>query len=218
MYSMFLIANGKEIPIPVLPEVVTIDSPSTNETVEVLELGEVLLLKKKGLRNITWESFFPLHSAPYVSGDMIDPVEAIKALQKARDEKKPIRFLITGTDLDVNMRVGIDSLSYDERYGETGDIHYSLTLKEWKEYGPKKLNLPSEDSATQTITKQDPPRAGGPDNKKGAYTVKSGDCLWAIAKAHYGSGEQWPKIYEANKGVVGSNPNLIYPNQKLVLP
>ncbi|MCR5747738.1 MAG: LysM peptidoglycan-binding domain-containing protein [Lachnospiraceae bacterium] len=50
------------------------------------------------------------------------------------------------------------------------------------------------------------------------YTVEKGDCLWNIAKAHYGSGFDYVKIYEANRGVIGDNPNLIYPGTQLVLP
>lgn len=50
------------------------------------------------------------------------------------------------------------------------------------------------------------------------YTVKSGDSLWAIAKRYYGSGALYTKIYEANRDIIGSNPNLIYPGQVLTIP
>lgn len=50
------------------------------------------------------------------------------------------------------------------------------------------------------------------------YTVKPGDNLWDIAKKQYGSGASYEKIYEANKGVIGGNPNLIYPGQTLTIP
>lgn len=50
------------------------------------------------------------------------------------------------------------------------------------------------------------------------YTVVSGDCLWNIAKKFYGNGSQYTKIYDANRGVIGGNPNLIYPGQVLTIP
>ena len=28
----------------------------------------------------------------------------------------------------------------------------------------------------------------------------------------------WPAIYEANRGTIGENPNLIFPGQRLVIP
>jgi LysM repeat protein len=50
------------------------------------------------------------------------------------------------------------------------------------------------------------------------YTVQSGDTLWAIAQRAYNNPEQWPTIYEANKRVIGNDPNLIYPGQVLHIP
>lgn len=50
------------------------------------------------------------------------------------------------------------------------------------------------------------------------YTVIKGDSLSKIAKAHYGRMDKWRLIYEANKGVIGSNPDLIKPGQVLTIP
>lgn len=44
------------------------------------------------------------------------------------------------------------------------------------------------------------------------YTVDPGDTLSGIGMAH---NVNWHKIYEANKSVIGSDPNLIYPGQVL---
>jgi murein DD-endopeptidase MepM/ murein hydrolase activator NlpD len=49
------------------------------------------------------------------------------------------------------------------------------------------------------------------------YTVKRGDTLSKIAVAHRVEGG-WQKLYAENKAVVGSNPNLIFPGQKLSIP
>lgn len=48
-----------------------------------------------------------------------------------------------------------------------------------------------------------------------SYTVKSGDTLSSIA-AKYGT--TWKRIYDANKGVIGKDPNLIKPGQVLRIP
>lgn len=45
------------------------------------------------------------------------------------------------------------------------------------------------------------------------YTVKTGDCLWNIAKEHKTT---WQEIYELNKDII-NDPNLIYPDQILKL-
>jgi hypothetical protein len=49
-------------------------------------------------------------------------------------------------------------------------------------------------------------------------TVHSGDSLSALAvKYCHGQVNDWTGTYEANKAVIGSNPNLIIPGQKLAI-
>jgi len=50
------------------------------------------------------------------------------------------------------------------------------------------------------------------------YTVQKGDSLSKIAKQHLGDANAWKKIYEANKAVIGDNPDKIFPGQKLKIP
>ncbi len=53
--------------------------------------------------------------------------------------------------------------------------------------------------------------------KSGLYVVKKGDCLWSIAEEQLGDGMLWSGIYEANKAVIGDNPDLIYVGVELQL-
>ncbi len=48
-----------------------------------------------------------------------------------------------------------------------------------------------------------------------SYTVASGDTLSKIGQRH---GVAWREIYEANRDVIGDNPDLIKPGQKLRIP
>ena len=50
------------------------------------------------------------------------------------------------------------------------------------------------------------------------YTVRPGDSLSKIAKSLMGDAKKWRVLYEANKDVVGSNPDLIHPGQVLKIP
>ena len=49
------------------------------------------------------------------------------------------------------------------------------------------------------------------------YTVAAGDSLSKIAKHFYGDANKYMKIFEANKNIL-TDPNVIKPGQKLVLP
>lgn len=51
----------------------------------------------------------------------------------------------------------------------------------------------------------------------GKYTVKPGDTLSNISRAELNT-DNWKPLYEANKTVIGKDPNLIYPKQVLDLP
>jgi nucleoid-associated protein YgaU len=62
-----------------------------------------------------------------------------------------------------------------------------------------------------------------------AHVVELGDSLWRIAGdtltarngAEPSSAEIarfWPAIYAANRGLIGDNPNLIFPGQRLQIP
>ncbi|WP_327284334.1 MULTISPECIES: LysM peptidoglycan-binding domain-containing protein [unclassified Streptomyces] len=53
---------------------------------------------------------------------------------------------------------------------------------------------------------------------KRIYTVRSGDSLSAIARRELGNEARWRELYAMNRGVIGSNPELIHPGQVLTLP
>ncbi|TMC98723.1 MAG: LysM peptidoglycan-binding domain-containing protein, partial [Chloroflexi bacterium] len=50
------------------------------------------------------------------------------------------------------------------------------------------------------------------------YTVQAGDTLSSIAQRAYGDANQWQKIYDANKQVIGNDPNQIRPGEVLYIP
>ncbi|MEJ2116575.1 MAG: LysM peptidoglycan-binding domain-containing protein [Alphaproteobacteria bacterium] len=50
-----------------------------------------------------------------------------------------------------------------------------------------------------------------------AVVIKSGDTLWQIAERYYGNGAKYTQIFRNNRGQI-RDPDLIYPNQRFVLP
>jgi nucleoid-associated protein YgaU len=99
----------------------------------------------------------------------------------------------------------------DEQHGDVGGwqmfenaiLHWdgSNVQVEWRNgHGPQQQTM---EAATQSQ-----PRT---------YTVNSGDNLWNIAQQVYGDGNQWQRIYNANRDKI-SNPDLIHPGQQLTIP
>ena len=49
------------------------------------------------------------------------------------------------------------------------------------------------------------------------YTVRGGDSLWKISEEMYGDGNQWNRIYEANRDQI-KDPDMIQPGWVLNIP
>lgn len=94
------------------------------------------------------------------------------------------------------------------------------TLAEYKSWGINPIGavrpVPYTPIGTST-PKSSKPVEAKPVETSGSYTVKSGDTLSGISQAELHTTD-WKPLYEANKKVVGSDPNLIFPGQKLDMP
>ena len=76
--------------------------------------------------------------------------------------------------------------------------------------------VPATDGDPQA---SDPSSASTTPSSNGVqrYTVKSGDTLSHIAKAHYGKAGKWRAIFEANRDQI-DDPDRIFPGQVLKIP
>ncbi|WP_326583830.1 LysM peptidoglycan-binding domain-containing protein [Streptomyces sp. NBC_00481] len=84
-----------------------------------------------------------------------------------------------------------------------------------------KSTKPAKPAGTGKSARSAPPKtpsrpAGHPDRSasRGDYTVRQGDTLSAIAARQ---GTTWRQVYAANKAVIGGDPHLIVPGQRLDL-
>jgi 5'-nucleotidase len=60
-----------------------------------------------------------------------------------------------------------------------------------------------------------PTTSSGPGEE---YEVKSGDTLLTIAEQFYGDGTVWRRIYDANRDVIGADPDRLSLGMKLRIP
>lgn len=195
--------DDTELRLPVNPAEFTISKANQNQTVNINEIGEINIIGKPGLASISLASFFPAQEYSFCEyHGFPDPYKCINMIDAWKQKGQVIRLIIT--DTDINMLMAIESFEYGQK-GGSGDVNYSLSLKEYREL--KITNSPGSTAAavtTRPATKE-PPKE---------YTVKSGDCLWMIAKRLTGDGANYTAIAKKN-GI--KNPNLIYPGQKLVI-
>ena len=121
--------------------------------------------------------------------------------------------------LNTNIKVSLEDYKITEDAKNGFDFKVKFSLKQWRDYGTKTINIqiaaskPKASAEPQRETNNSPAPAASQ-----TYTVVKGDCLWNIAKKFYGNGSKYTVIYDANRGVIGGNPNLIYPGQVLTIP
>ena len=215
-YQMWLTYNAesKKIQLPVLPLSFQTKNGSKNDTVNIVGLGEITIIQNRPALQFSFSSFFP---ASVFSGMQVEtitePLTLINKINAWKADKKPIHFIVTGCGIDLY--VTIEEFTYTENGGDPGTYQYSIVLKEYREIAVRQVNVDLLNAAA-TIQNEEPRI----DNtvQPNLYTVVKGDCLYKIAKKFYGDGSQYTKIYDANRGVIGGNPNLIYPGQVLTIP
>lgn len=196
---------AEKLQLPVPPAEFSMTTGNLNETVNIANLGDITQIGGEALAEIELTSFFPARPAPYTTRTVPEPYATVELIEKWRKSKKPIRFIITGTP--VNLACAIESFTWGER-GGSRDVDYSLKLKEYRFIQVKQI------SQVQQIVLS--PERPNTKPEPSSYTVKSGDSLFMIAKRILGDGNRWREIYEKNKTVIG-DPNLIYPGQVLQL-
>lgn len=213
--------------LPIAPPKLELKINNANETVTLINEGEINILRMTGLTDIEFECRIPQEKYPfavYKSGFngadyFLDYFESLKT------SKKPFQFIVcrrrpNGKSLfDTNIKVSMEDYKVTEDAKNGFDLLVKIRLKQWRDYGTKTVNIafnagkPRASTAPQRETNNSPAPAAAQ-----SYTVVKGDCLYNIAKKFYGNGSKYTVIYNANKSVIGGNPNLIYPGQVLTIP
>ncbi|WP_227851902.1 LysM peptidoglycan-binding domain-containing protein [Clostridioides sp. ES-S-0123-01] len=199
---------------PVFPSSFEINSKAIVNTSNILKTGEIAVFGGVGLRTTEISSFFPKNEASYCDyTGFPTPYDCVNKIQKWMNEGLILRYTITETN--INMEVIIDSFKYEEK-DCTGDVYFTLNLKEYKRIQIPKINTSSNDKIS---SKLDLPLTKGFEvkNKQKTHKVGKGDSLWSLAKKYYGDGDLWKKIYDANKKLI-KNPDIIKDGWVLVIP
>jgi LysM domain len=213
----FWLTHGKyKLRFPVNPESVSVNSPFGFEDIPVSQLGEITNIGWRGLREITFSSFWPRDYNPAYCNysNFMKPTDFIRFIEYFRETRIPARFIVTGIP-NMNFEVTIRDFQYEiEKFGNPGDVFFTITLKEWRNASVRTLDLTKKTNERPKSDKQKERET----SRTRTYVVKKGDSLWKIAKNVYGDGSKWRQIYNANKRTIGANPNKLKVGQKLVIP
>lgn len=222
-YSFFL----DKCLLPIAPQKLQVKINNANKTVTLIDEGQINILKTAELTDIEFECEIPQVNYPYAiyksgflaAGYFLDYFERLKT------NKKPFQFIVSRTMPNgkvlfaTNIKVSMESYTITEQAKNGFDLTVKIKLKQYREYATKTVNIKIAASKPKATVQQTRAAETSPAPAASqTYTVVKGDCLWNIAKRFYGNGAKYTVIYNANKGVIGGNPNLIYPGQVLTIP
>lgn len=224
MYSFFF----DDMQLPVTPSKLSVKIKGNNKTLTLVNEGDINFLRSPGLTEISFEMLLPMLEQYSFASEYHQPDYYLGILESYVTEKKPFRFIVSrvspsGDKLyDTNIKVSLEDYTVSEDATDGFDVTVSINLKQYIDYATKKVTVTKPNNSSKSTLKKSTLKTEKPRETSGkptakTYTVKSGDCLWTIAKKYYGNGAQYTKIYNANKDKI-SNPNLIYVGQVLTIP
>lgn len=220
-YTMYL--GG--VLMPITPSKVKVKINNQNDTLTLINGDEINILKEPGLTDVSFDLLLPQVSYPFTNGGAQSANYYLSLFERLKTSKEPFQFILnrsmpSGKRLFyTNLTVGMEDYQITDDAEEGFDITVTVSLKQYRHYGTKTVTIqPAPTPAeTPTATVEQPQRETSQAPQQTTYTVKSGDCLWNIAKKYLGDGSRYNEIYNLNKDKI-TNPNLIYPGQVLTLP
>lgn len=232
-YNFYFKDGSDVLTFPITPGELNIKVESKNKVVTLISEGDINILKSPSLIEVEFEARFPMRKYPY-SREVSNFETYFDKFKELKEQKKSFRFIVARTTpngkrtWDTNLLMALEDFELKEDVDEGDDVLISFNLKQFKEYGVK--IIPTNTSKPETTSTSDAPRStDNKTSKSQSYKVKSGDCLWNIAKKFYGNGSKWTTIYNANKSIIestakkhgkssSSNGHWIYPNTELIIP
>ncbi|WP_277680014.1 LysM peptidoglycan-binding domain-containing protein [Gracilibacillus dipsosauri] len=218
MYNFFI----DDLQLPVAPSSMQTQINNKNETITLMNDGEVNILKKPGLTDIEFEVLLPNVQYPFaIYTDGFKPATFyLEKFEKLKVEQESFQFIVNrmmpnGKLLfDTNMTVSLEEYSIEEDANNGFDLMVTISLKQYRPYGNKKVEIKqSSTSSTKKATVKKQRKAPSKPKVK-THKVVPGDTLWAIAKRYLGNGARYPELARINNI---KNPNLIFPGQVIKL-
>lgn len=141
--------------LPVTPEKLQLKISNENSTINLINEGEVNILKSPGLTEIEFECLLPQTKYPfavYKSGFQ-DAAYFLNYFEKLKVEKKPFMFIVTRALPDgkalfsTNIKVALEDYQITEQAKDGFDIRVKVKLKQFRDYGIKIVKIKTADNS-----------------------------------------------------------------------
>ncbi|HBF7205579.1 TPA: LysM peptidoglycan-binding domain-containing protein, partial [Clostridioides difficile] len=199
------------VQLPITPGKLEIKTTNKNKTVDLINDGEVNILKTPGLSEISFEAEFTHNKLPFCRGQFRDVQFFLSKLELLKTDCKPFQFIVSremgGKVLfNTNIKVSLEEYAISEDAENGSDTKVAIKLKQYRDYSTKKLVIaPPKNETGRPNVKIEPKRVdsvNATNTKTKTYTVKAGDSLWSICQKQLGNGSLYKKVYELNKSMM----------------
>ena len=192
-YPTIILSQGEErLVLPVTPTKYDVGVEQANKSVDITQLGEILLFGNPKLKTLSFDSFFPAKEYPFVVGDKRKPAELVALIEKWMRSKRPIRVITS--DGPINLMMAIMSFPW-KKQENTGDLYYTLSLKEYPNANTSEVSDETKAVDEATGLKDRPKTEVKPTTA--TLFNKHSDILDAAKKA-YGDYKHYERIIQSN--------------------
>lgn len=136
-------------------------------------------------------------------------------VEKQLEAPEPAELEQTGLDLESSAEIGDEEPEAEEADDEA---------HEPEDPDAEEDARPTEPRGTEEGAEAAPERDTSSSHEPRTLVVSPGDSLWSLTAGVLELDEvehvaaAWPLLYEANRDLVGADPDLIHPGQELVVP
>lgn len=145
-YSIFFTGPGGVVKLPINPEKLPVTRDNDNKEYNVLGIGPIMVPRTPKLQERTFSGLFPAEDNPdqYISffeSAMLNQSILIYTPVRYYEDGRPF-----GT-VDPGIQCLVTEFQHEERGGETGDFYFDLTITEYRDYTPQRMQV-----ATSTVS------------------------------------------------------------------
>lgn len=197
--------------LPVAPGKLSVKINNGNKTINLINDGEVNLLKNAALTEIAFDVLLPNNEYPfadYNSFSMDFAESYLSDFKTLKLSKDPFQFIVTRMTndfmflFDTNITVSLEDYEIIEDANNGTDVLASIRLKQYKPYGTKTATIKTNADGTKTAV-VDEPRLTTKPVPNTAKIIKD-QTLLQVVKKNFGNTKMFNQIKKLN-GI--TNPN-----------
>ena len=202
--EVWLKSSTRRFRLPVIPAEYTVTNERGDEMVNINSIGEVDLGGNRKLRSVSWSCFFPYEYDPTYCqySSLASPRRTVEIIEEMM-HAGPVKLIITGTPVKFWTR--ISSFEWSERDG-SGDIYYSITLREHRTISVKSSTVAADESLSSGTSADTTTQRTVPETAPITVTVKeSGSSASSVARQKTGSASNKTTIKKKDGTTLSKN-------------